>query len=298
MSFFVVISLASVVWVSEASNVTLPLVLEVSAENLCSTSPPAVSISNTKDIFEQANQFLNNKYGTSCSCKDNAEGWKKIAHLNMANATERCPSNWTLLSTPVRGCRRSNPRPSCDSVIFGSEGFPYNKVCGRVLGYQGGSTDAFELVNSRVATLDQPYVDGVSLTHGSPGSRQHIWTFASAVYETDPSFSSPHNCECTNTNHQWSYQVPSFIQNNYFCDTGNPGPGIHDFSRVFSEDPLWDGQGCGPTNACCQLNTPPWFCTVLPKATSDYLEVRICNSQNAADESVVVSKFEIYVRLN
>ena len=30
--------------------------------------------------------------------------------------------------------------------------------------------------------IDSQYVDGLSLTHGVPGSRQHIWTFASGLF--------------------------------------------------------------------------------------------------------------------
>ena len=48
----------------------------------------------------------------------------------------------------------------------------YSRVCGRVIGYQFGSTDAFR---SRLTNIDQvAYVDGISITHGSPCN--HIWT--------------------------------------------------------------------------------------------------------------------------
>ena len=43
----------------------------------------------------------------------------------------------------------------------------------RVIGYQFGSTDAF------CSNIDQAYyVDGISITHGSPCN--HIWTYAAA----------------------------------------------------------------------------------------------------------------------
>ena len=42
-------------------------------------------------------------------------------------------------------------------------------------------------------------------------------------------------------------------------------------------DPLWDGQGCGPTSSCCTFNSPPWFNVTLPFPTTDNIEVRICN---------------------
>ncbi len=47
-----------------------------------------------------------------------------------------------------------------------------------------------------------------------------------------------------------------------------------------SDDPLWDGAGCGPTSSCCQLNNPPWFCVSFPEPTTDDLELRICTDQS------------------
>ena len=85
-----------------------------------------------------------------------------------------------------------------------------------------------------------------------------------------------------------SIQVPAFVGNDYFCATGNPGPGFIT-TKIYSEDPLWDGEGCGPTNACCQFNNPPWFCTTLPKPTTDDLELRICRDQSWEDSLVDIS---------
>ena len=53
-------------------------------------------------------------------------------------------------------------------------------------------------------------MDGVSLTHGAAGSRQHIWSFVAAVQESGPTFVTCHACFCTNTNVNWPHQVPSF----------------------------------------------------------------------------------------
>ena len=81
------------------------------------------------------------------------------------------------------------------------------------------------------------------MTHGPAGSRQHIWTFAAALDEQeDPYFNGLYNCPCTNASVTWPYQVPSFIGNDYFCDTGNRGPG-YSGDVYYSDDPLWDGEG-------------------------------------------------------
>ena len=217
--------------------------------------------------------------------------WRRIAHLNMSGPNQQCPSNF--ITTPVRGCGR--PTHGCYSAVFPLTGSSYSRVCGRVNAIQRGSLDAFSpSLEGRNPGLEGVYIDGVSLTHGAAGSRQHIWTFAAAVYETDPSYNPVIVCPCTNTNFNWTYQIPSFIGQNYFCDTGNPGPGLS-FSAVYTGDPLWDGEGCGPTSACCQLNNPPWFCTTLPQPTTDDIELRICGDQSLADEDIYVQFVDIHV---
>ena len=51
--------------------------------------------------------------------------------------------------------------------------FSYSQVCGRVEGYQYGTPDAIQKGDNH-DNIDSYYVDGISLTRGSP--RQHIWT--------------------------------------------------------------------------------------------------------------------------
>ena len=118
-----------------------------------------------------------------CPCGGAGE-WRKIAHLNMSDPNQQCPPNWNLITTStVRSCGGAGQ--TCVSAIFPSNGMSYSHVCGRIIAYQKGSTDAFGptvRVTER-PTLDQNYFDGVSLTHGPAGSRQHIWSFVSAVIE-------------------------------------------------------------------------------------------------------------------
>ena len=130
--------------------------------------------------------------------------------------------------------------------------------------------------------LEGPYIDGVSLTHGPAGSRQHIWSFVSTLYETHPIISvqtSEYVCPCTTSDIVWPFQIPSFVGNNYFCDTGNTGP-FFQSSTVYADDPLWDGEGCEFTSTCCEFNNPPWFCMTLPQPTTDDIELRICCDQS------------------
>ena len=231
----------------------------------------------------------------TCPC-GGAGPWRRIAYLDMSDPNQQCPGNWRpYVSTTLDACGAATGS-SCSSAVFPSNGESYSRVCGRVIGYQKGSPDSFyPSVDGRNPGLNGVYVDGVSLTHGPAGSRQHIWTFAAPPRETSANINADafFRCPCTNTGSAWPYQVPSYIENNYFCDTGNPGPDV--FNQLYGDDPLWDGAGCGPNNSCCQFNTPPWFCTTLAQATTDDIELRICNDQGLNDEDVLVSLLDIHV---
>ena len=225
---------------------------------------------------------------TNCPCGGPDPGWRKIATLNMSDPDHQCPPNWNLVTSPVRGCGHSTQQAfTCDSAIFPSNGQSYSRVCGRVNGYQKGTPNAFNGSIQTTMSLESAYIDGVSLTHGAAGSREHIWSFAAAVY--DLGSESAWICNCTNTNQAWPYQVPYFVQNSYFCATGNVASTTTSGNQIYSDDPLWDGEGCGATNACCQFNTPPWFCTTLPQPTTDDLELRICHDQGGYNEDVIIS---------
>ena len=139
-------------------------------------------------------------------------------------------------------------------------------------------------------TIDHVYVDGVSLTYGhSP--RQHIWTFANAIDETGPIFDI-YRCPCSQ-NDTYTGIVPPFIGNDYFCDTGSR----YSFEeRWYTEDPLWDGEGCGGSSTCCEFNNPPWFCRELPQPTTDDIELRLCSDQSTDNEDGALELINIYVQ--
>ena len=280
---------------------TTPAVVHGTASGVC---PSAEVIDAQRNATKQeihdllrntVNPALNQeRYGLPCSCGGPGE-WSRIAFLNMTDLAQQCPTNWRLITSPVRACGRSSASGfTCDSTIFPSNGRSYSHVCGRIIGYQQGTPDAFYPSVRRNLGLEGPYIDGVSLTHGAAGSRQHIWSLLSAIYEIDPNYITEINCPCTNSNVNWPYQVPSFIGNNYFCDTGNPGPG-YNLIAVYSDDPLWDGQGCGPTNTCCEFNSPPWFCTTLPQPTSDDIEIRICSDEVRTNEDTLISLIDLHI---
>ena len=229
----------------------------------------------------------------ACGC--GGLGWRRAAYLNMSDPTQTCPPAWELITTPRRSCARPSnaDHRTCYSAMFPTQSIQYFQVCGRIIGYQVGEPGAFILENlDEEQTIDDPYVDGMSLTHGSP--RQHIWTFANALDEYPWNYN--HKCPCTNVNEQRPISIPSFVSNDYFCETGVP-PGQQFNNEIFyADDPLWDGQGCGPTSTCCTFNNPPWFCKQLPQSTNADLEVRLCSANQAAIENTPIELIEIYVK--
>ena len=218
-----------------------------------------------------------------------ASGWMRVAQLDMTDPQEHCPSGFRTITIPKRVCGRSSGL-GCASATFSVNGVQYSKVCGKVIGYQYYSMDAFSPYyhdNSR--TIDDVYVDGVSLTHGQ-SCRQHIWTFANALDEIH----SQHDvCPCTKTDSTFTGVVPPFIGSDYFCDTGSR---YSYANQWYTADPLWDGEGCGGSSTCCEFNNPPWFCKDLPQPTTDDIELRLCRNQDIDDEDIGLELVEIYVQ--
>ena len=217
-------------------------------------------------------------------------GWMRVVYLDGANENRTCPRGLDVFEEGgVRGCASSRPN-TCISTSYASNYISYSQVCGRVVGYQDGSPDAFApFFANQDRTIDDNYVDGVSITHGcSP--RKHIWTFAAAVDEAGAP--NMYRCPCTNNGAVFSGIVPPFIGQDYFCDSASRG----NFQFTFyPNDPLWDGAGCGPTSTCCSFNNPPWFCKRLPQPTLDNIEVRFCGDQSLGDENIAIELVEIYV---
>ena len=144
----------------------------------------------------------------------------------MTDPSAVCPSELRLLSSPVRGCiRESFSSATCDSVTFALHGRNYSKVCGKILAFQKGGTNAFSSsYYSRKINIEGQYVSGISLTYGPLGGQHHIWTFAAARYKRDVDYFGIYNCCCTNHRYSLStYYLPSFVGRDYFCDIGNPG---------------------------------------------------------------------------
>ena len=221
-------------------------------------------------------------------------GWTRLAYLNMSDSTVNCPFGFRLYqSGGVRACGRPvTSSGSCVSVQFPSNGISYSQVCGRVTGYQYYTTDAVDnyfAPNSSHNNLNAEYVDGVSITRGSPF--QHVWTLIAASFEENSNHYQL--CPCATDSLQ---QVQSFVGDHYFCEAGFAG--VHRQQQLYISDPLWDGQGCGSEESpCCNATGIPWFHRDYGNTTTtDYIELRVCGDEGTDNEDTPVGYYEIYVQ--
>lgn len=221
----------------------------------------------------------------------NPSNWRQLIYVNTSDPASACPTGWPVYSQGSYGLSVTacggGYLTGCVSVTSSNGGQAYSRVCGRVYGYQWQQPNAFHGLISGGKTIEDNYLDGVSITHGSSGSRQHIWSFASA--SRDVGISS-YGCPCS-YEAEWDHDI-SFVGNDYFCDIAWEGP---ESATAYSSNTLWDGVGCGPTNSCCEFNNLPYFCRTLPQPTTDDLEVRVCSSDNFSTD-IVTYLIEIYAQ--
>ena len=219
--------------------------------------------------------------------------WYQVASLNLSDSSQLCPSAWREYNSEdgIRACcRPESAGGSCPNVIFSTDNYNqlYSHVCGRVIGYQYGSTDA--LGHYVTTTLDSTYIYGVSITHGMP--RNHIWSYVAGLSERLVSSCINCNCPCADPSNPSNAVIPSFLGDNHYCESGNPtNTDITD--HLYSADPLWDGEQC-EGECCSNGKSPPWFSVDLSTPTTDDKEVRICNPQGTFDD-VAIQLLEIYI---
>ena len=218
-------------------------------------------------------------------------GWMRLTQLDMTDPKSQCPDGFYPAEHNNKTlCATSNHNGGCPaSLRFSTGGVQYSEVCGKVIAYQKGQASG---IHSNYRGLEADYIDGVSLTHGPHNGRHHIWTFV-ATYDEN---GGRGQCPCTNRNNRGS-APPHYVGLNYFCDTGaKVYQQYTDDFRAFTDNPLWDGAGCGPNNECCTFNTPPWFYRKLHYSTLDSIELRVCRNGYSLYEEILLEKFDLYVR--
>ena len=203
-------------------------------------SQPGFYLINNQWIFCNMTSIAISNYRSTCAGVGG--GWTRIAHFNVKSGDD-CPSGWIKDNiTDHQNIRHfchppgRNPKGNlCYSTQFSiPTGMNYTSVCGRVQGYQKGLTSGFRGGNRIPRTLDEAYVDGLAITHGSE-PRHHIWTYAVGRTEFPQ-----HRLGCP-CNSDRAPQPPSYVKDNYYCDSGFVEVPLAQW--YFLRDPLW-GLGC------------------------------------------------------
>ena len=197
--------------------------------------------------------------------------WRQVFYLNMSDSNESCPGDWNTITTPIRAC--AGAPTSCVSTFSDNVTTAYNRVCGRIYGAAVRTPDAFIRFISGHETIEDNYLDGVSITHGVSGSRSHIWTLGAGHQG---------RCPCDNNDRNAAPLPPTEVGENYFC------------SRYDGVNTLWEGEDCAVDNPCCSFHNPPYFSIQLPEQITDIIEIRICYDEE--NESVFVHFAELYVQ--
>ena len=210
--------------------------------------------------------------------------WSRIAYFD-TNQGDSCPTGLRTVTNTTSSqmtCGKSAD-PGCTSLQF-TPNSNYTDVCGRVRVYQYYSMDGFK---TGTDSIDSSYIDGISITRGNP--RTHLWSYAVGVSEQHSNIA--YRCPCAKPNPNDRSHVPSFVGENFYCESGFPGSNYE--ARIACEDPLWDGQGCYSSGNQCSERYG-WFHREM-QTTSDNIEVRWCADESQSTEDVFADQLEIWV---
>ena len=234
--------------------------------------------------------------GVNC---EGTGGWTRVAYVNMSQAGATCPVGLTQMTlSGLTLCGRDSDTRSCAGTLFSTLGISYSRVCGQLRGYQRFTPDGFHLYNNNGNIDGANYVDGVSITYGN-SPRNHIWTYACGLYLDGDRRAI---CPCNTNGLTSNAAFPSFIGNDYYCETGNNDNSGSCCTDLFStpllaNDPLWDGKQCVDEEApCCSAHPNlPWFTKTLSDSTTEDIEVRVCGNQRSSDEGTPLDVIELFV---
>jgi hypothetical protein len=219
--------------------------------------------------------------------------WMRIGYFNTEESAKCPPTLQHYVNNGTLYCRRDNEY-GCSSVHYGSYGHSYREVCGMVEAYQVGGMDAFATSTAN-STPDDPYVHGISITHGRSPHRQHIWTYAVGARAKISNIYSTNNCPCVKPG--TPVILPTFLGSDYYCDSGNPT----DRSRPtkFYSPQLWvpSKGACVSGSECYQNLRQPWFKKVLNHSTTDDVEMRWCAHDQGYNEAAPTKRVEMLLRV-
>ena len=220
------------------------------------------------------------------------DGWTSMGLMRAFNG---CRPSFILNENHSNECTRKKSAPGCAGITFPSHRIEYTTICGIVLGYQKGRTGGFYKNKS----INEAYLDGVSITRFVDGERVHVYSFAAG---RDEQRNIQRCCPCKARPR--GIYVPSFVGNNYICESGSSDkPSRH---KTYRNDFLWDEWGIHYREAACQpprlspFHDPPGlpyghFLVSVPATTSD-LELRLCGNIPKSKGAALLIFYNIVVR--
>ena len=139
------------------------------------------------------------------------------------------------------------------------------------------------------------YVDGISITHGS-SPRCHLWSYVVGL-NANPDSHPSLQCPCTVLG--TSRTLPTFLGNDYYCDSGNSSRNSFNNAHLYP-DRLWDNSGssCVSGSTCCDNPDQPWFKKKLTQPANDNVEMRWCADESPTGEATATTRVELYIRLD
>ena len=282
-------ALKSLEW--DAVDLTLMNNDQLTAPDSCQTheQETAEGLEAIKDGVEDVKETLNRIEGFVHPC--GGVGWTRVVKVDYTDPSVDCPGDSQKDIYESGGCSSGQSEAVTFILLtYPVNGQLYNEVCGKVSAFSVNVPEAFLASAGGDTTIDDAYVDGISLTHGS-SPRTHIWTFAAADAE-DPTATASvvlrTQCPCDG-----GTPAPDFVQGDYFCEAGveeSTEDGLN------GDDVLWDGEDC-TTELCCTLNTPPYFYSFLDTPTTDDIDARVMvSSSSLSYDNIVLTAVELYIR--
>ena len=252
------------------------------------TSPSGFYWIETSHLYDSA-RSLNQMYCYMEFGKCLVPGITRVGQINMTKDNSSCPRHLELIEqSGKRMCYSPLTGTRFTSVVFPTFNIKYNHVCGRAVGYARYGPNAFYYsVSSSYKSIDQPYVEGLSITYTINDERKHIWSLAGGY--TDPGNGHANHCPCAGGS---SYRPPSYVGDDYYCESGRPS--TSNSENWYMDNPLWDGQGCHSSSRCCYNRRQPWFWQILPEMTDSDIEVRWLRPTGSGHH-VAIEQLELYV---
>lgn len=222
-----------------------------------------------------------------CDMTYDGGGWTRIRSFDAA-AEDGCPGEWVPSYEEHDVCIVDSPSHEVGeirSATFEPIVASYDEVRGFVRALQRGSNDGF---SSREGedVIDEPYVDGVSVTVGDP--RTHLWTYVAGLQISGGAGACP--CSGGSGPH-------AFVGDDFLCDTANtdPEPDHYIYPWYPADEWLWDGENPDPDCPSGRFEDG-WFVNAASRDPAEPIEVRVMTNQGHTDEDIGVFAMELFVR--